>query len=241
MHAKATIALPETPPNDNDDLVYFGRRPRRPQDVEAPGLFTQDWAEKTGKWKDVLQAYLACTTAMDFQLGRVLEALDRGPYADNTYVILFSDHGWHLGEKRHWGKAALWEQTTRVPMIVAGPGIPSGVRYDQPVDLLTIAPTILDYAGVQSPGELDGKSLRPVLENPKRDWPHSVLTTFVDHHALRTPRWRYIRYASGEEELYDHSRDSDEFENLAVTQRDSDEVQSVLADLRKQMSALLPR
>ncbi len=241
MHAKATIALPETPPNDNDDLVYFGRRPRRPQDVEAPGLFTQDWAEKTGKWKDVLQAYLACTTAMDFQLGRVLEALDRGPYADNTYVILFSDHGWHLGEKRHWGKAALWEQTTRVPMIVAGPGIPSGVRYDQPVDLLTIAPTILDYAGVQSPGELDGKSLRPVLENPKRDWPHPVLTTFVDHHALRTPRWRYIRYASGEEELYDHSRDSDEFENLAVTQRDSDEVQSVLADLRKQMSALLPR
>ncbi|WP_168564596.1 sulfatase [Crateriforma spongiae] len=239
MHPEADIALPQTIPDDNDDLVYFGRRPRRPQDIEAPGLFNQDWAEKTGKWKDVLRAYLACTSAMDHQLGRVLDALDRGPHAKNTYVIVFSDHGWHLGEKRHWGKAALWEQTTRIPMIVAGPGIPSGIRYDQPVDLLTIAPTVLDYAGVQPLGELDGHSLRPILEDPTRNWPHPVLTTFVDHHALRTPRWRYIRYSSGEEELYDHSRDSEEFENLAVTHRQDAQVQSTLAELRKRMSDLL--
>ncbi|TWT71401.1 sulfatase [Crateriforma conspicua] len=239
LHPKSGIALPRILPEDNDDLVYFGRRPRRPQDIEAPGLFNQDWAEQSGKWKDVLRAYLACTTAMDHQLGRVLDALDRGPHAKNTYVILFSDHGWHLGEKRHWGKAALWEQTTRVPMIVAGPGIPDGVRYDQPIDLLTITPTVLDYAGVTPPHKLDGHSLRPVLENVKCEWPHPVLTTFVDHHALRTPRWRYIRYASGEEELYDHARDSEEFENLAVTRQDDAVVRSTLIELRKQMSDLL--
>ncbi|MEM0926434.1 MAG: sulfatase, partial [Planctomycetota bacterium] len=180
---------------DTDDLVYFGKRERREQDVEAPGLFTQDWAEESGNWKPLLQAYLASTSSMDHKLGRVLNAFDQSPLKKNTYIILFSDHGWHLGEKRHWGKAALWEQTTRVPFIVAGPGIPKGVRFDQPVDLLNIYPTVLDYAGIDPPHELEGHSLRPVLEDPKTDWPHPVLITFVDHHALRTDRWRYIRYA----------------------------------------------
>ena len=239
MHPKDSIVLPKTIPNDTDDLVYFGKRPRRPQDIEAPGLFSQDWAEQTGKWKDVLQAYLACTTAMDYQLGRVIHALDNGPNAKNTYVILFSDHGWHLGEKRHWGKAALWEQTTRVPLIIAGPGIPKGVRYDQPVDLLTVYPTVMDYAGLNPPDDLDGHSLRPVLEDAKRDWPHPVLMTFVDHHALRTPRWRYIRYASGEEELYDHSCDEEEFDNLAVTRAEDAQIVEALSDLRSRLATML--
>ena len=157
-HARKYIALPKTRPDDTDDLVYFGKRERRPQDVEAPGLFTQDWAEANDKWKDVLQAYLACTSAMDHQLGRVLDALDRSRYNSNTYVIAFSDHGWHLGEKRHWGKAALWEQTTRVPLIVAGPGIQANVRCDRPVDLLSIYPTVMDCSGVEPAHALDGHS-----------------------------------------------------------------------------------
>jgi arylsulfatase A-like enzyme len=238
-HPRAGIALPETPADDNDDLVYFGQRERRPQDVEAPGLFTQDWAEENDTWRDVLQAYLACTSAMDHQLGRVLDALAASRHRDNTYVILFSDHGWHLGEKRHWGKAALWEQTTRIPFVIAGPGIPEGVRCDHPVDLLTIYPTIMDYAGTQPPHALDGHSLRPILDNPESEWPHPVLTTFVDHHALRTDRWRYIRYASGEEELYDHDSDPDEFENLAVTQPDSPSVAEALKRLRHEMETIL--
>jgi len=188
----------------------------------------------------VLQAYLACSSAMDHQLGRVLDALAKSEHCKNTYVIVFSDHGWHLGEKRHWGKAALWEQTTRVPFIIAGPGIPRGVRYQQPVDLLTIYPTIVDYAGLKPPHELEGHSLRPVLENPKCDWPHPVLMTFVDHHALRTARWRYIRYASGEEELYDHTVDPDEFDNLAVTRPDSPQVVKTLKRLGARMEEILP-
>jgi arylsulfatase A-like enzyme len=238
-HPRDTVALPETRDDDNDDLVYFGKRPRRPQDIEAPGLFTQDWAEANGTWRDVLQAYLASTSAMDHQLGRVLDALAAGPHRDNTYVIAFSDHGWHLGEKRHWGKAALWEQTTRVPFIIAGPGIPKGVRCDRPVDLLAVYPTVVDYAGVEPPHELEGHSLRPLLEDASADWPHPVLTTFVDHHALRVGRWRYIRYASGEEELYDHQTDPDEFENLAVTRPSAPETRKTLSVFRWQLERML--
>ncbi len=238
-HPRATIALPSTRADDNEDLVYFGKRERRPQDVEAPGLFTQDWAEANDTWRDVLQAYLASTSAMDHQLGRVLDALEKSAHRDNTYVIAFSDHGWHLGEKRHWGKAALWEQTTGVPFIIVGPGIPKGVRCDRPVDLLAVYPTVIDYAGVEPPHQLEGRSLRPLLEDAGADWPHPVLTTFVDHHALRTQRWRYIRYASGEEELYDHRTDPDEFDNLAVTRPNDRGIRATLDELRNQLDSIL--
>ncbi len=197
-HPLETMKLPEgVASGDTDDLVYFGARERRSQDVEAPGLWDQDWVDASGKWKEILQAYLASTSEMDFELGRVLDVLENSEYSDNTYIICFSDHGWHLGEKRHWGKAALWEQTTRVPFIVAGPGIPKGDVRDQPVELLDIYPTVMDYAGLEPPHRLQGQSLRPLLEIVNADWKNAELSTFVDHHALRTERWRYIHYASG--------------------------------------------
>ena len=238
LHPRDQIQLPKTIPDDTADLVYFGKRPRREQDVEAPGLFTQDWVEENDKWKDLLQAYLACSSAMDYELGRVLDALAKSPYADNTYVILFSDHGWHLGEKRHWGKAALWDQTTRIPMIIAGPGIPQGKRCDRPVDLLCIYPTVMDLVGLELPCKVEGHSLRPLLKDPDAEWPHPVLITFVDHHALRTDRWRYIRYASGEEELYDDQNDPDEFTNLAGASA-SGEIGKTLNQLRAEMNRIL--
>ncbi len=236
VHPKENVqAPPGYREGDTEDLVYLGKRERREQDIEAPGLFSQDWAEESGKWMDVMQAYLASTSAMDHKLGRVLDALEKSPHRENTYIILFSDHGWHLGEKRHWGKAALWEQTTRVPLIIVGPGIPQGVRYDHPVDLLNIYPTVMDYAGAEPPHKLEGYSLRPVLENPDEEWSHPVLTTFVDHHALRIKGWRYIRYATGEEELYDHDKDPREFDNLAVSRKDDPGIQDTLSLLRTTM------
>ena len=156
LHPISHIELPPgAVENDTNDLPYFGSKQRRPQDVEAPGLWTHDWIEENGKWKEVLQAYLASSSAMDFQLGRFLDAIEDSSFADSLYIICFSDHGYHLGEKRHWGKAA-WELTTRVPFIISGPGIPTGVICDKPVDLLSIYPTVMDYAGLKPPHKLDG-------------------------------------------------------------------------------------
>lgn len=227
------ISLPEVLENDIDDLPYFKAKPRREKDVEAPGLWTHEWIVKNGKWKEILQAYLAATASADDKVGQVIEALRKSQYKKNTYVILFSDHGWHLGEKEHWGKAALWEQTTRIPFIVVGPGIPKGIRCDRPAELIDIYPTVLDYAGVDAPHKLEGFSLRPLLEDSKADWSHPALTTFSDHHALRTDRWRYIRYIDGSEELYDHQNDPNEWHNLAITDHPE------LPSLRKEMEIIL--
>ena len=210
------IELPPLLGNDNDDLPYFGKKPRREQDIEAPGLWDHDWVTKNHYWRAVIRAYLASIASVDAEVGRVVAALRQSPHADNTWLFLFSDHGWHLGEKKHWGKAALWEQTTRVPFIVVGPGIEPGGRCDQPVELLSLYPTVLDLVNIDAPHKLEGVSLRPLLKNPDAAWDHPAVTTFSDHHALRTDRWRYIRYVDGSEELYDHDNDPHEWKNLAV-------------------------
>ncbi|MEC5127987.1 sulfatase [Verrucomicrobiales bacterium BCK34] len=243
LHPLEGIALPEAPADDRDDLVYFGKRghKRTPAEIEAPGLWNHQWITKNGKAKAIQQAYLASTSSMDAEVGRVLDALEESPHRDNTYVILFSDHGWNLGEKEHWGKAALWEQTTRVPFIVSGPGVPEGAVSNQPVELLSLYPTVIDLAGLAPPPHIEGHSLRPLLKTPEAGWNHSALTTFSDHHALRTVRHRYIRYSDGSEELYDHTSDPDEFDNLAVSAAGNSEVEETLARLQNEMDEILDR
>ena len=231
----AEVSLPRVREDDIADLPYFQKLPRRPQDIEAPGLWNHEWVTRNARWREIVQAYLAGTASADEQVGRVWAALQKSKaYRNNTYVILISDHGWHLGEKQHWGKAALWEQTTRVPFIVVGPGIPAGVRVGAPVELLHLYPTILDYAGVAAPHQLAGRSVRPLLENPRAPWPHAAMTTFSDHHALRTDRYRYIRYVDGSEELYDHENDPEEWTNLAVDRR-----HPALPELRQRLDQIL--
>ncbi|MEM7697850.1 MAG: sulfatase [Verrucomicrobiota bacterium] len=220
------ISLPEVKSDDNADLPYFGKKPRREIDIEAPGLWQHDWVLANDAWAEIVQAYLAAVWSADAAVGKIISALDKSEYAENTWVILFSDHGWHLGEKEHWGKAALWEQTTRVPLIVMGPGV-AAARCDAPVDLLSIYPTIMDIIGVESLHRLDGESLLPYLRDPTKSNPGGIVTTFSDHHALRTDRWRYVRYSDGSEELYDHESDPNEWLNLAA---DTDH--AILAELR---------
>ena len=167
-------------------------------------------------WKELVRAYLACTTFVDHQLGKVLTALDNSPYADNTIIVLWSDHGQHLGEKKHWRKQALWEESTRVPLLISYPGMAKKNQVNSsPVSLIDIYPTLSTLCNLPKQ-ELDGFDLNPLLDNPEAKREQPVLTTrYYKNHSVRSQNWRYIRYRDGSEELYDHRIDPSEHKNLA--------------------------
>jgi arylsulfatase A-like enzyme len=168
---------------------------------------------------------------MDAQVGRLLDALDGSAYAKNTTVVLWSDHGWHLGEKLHWRKFALWEEATRNVFMIASPGLTkTGTKCHRTVNLLDIYPTLIDICGLPKRKELEGSSLMPLLKNPDAKWDRPSLTTYLrGNHSVRSERWRYIRYHDGTEELYDHSADPMEWVNVAA----KPEHASVKSDLTK--------
>lgn len=172
---------------------------------------------ESGRWQEAIQAYLATIAYTDMNVGRLLDALDASPYRDNTIIVLWGDHGWHLGEKHHWRKQTLWEEATRAPLVIVSPGVTTaGSVCTRSVDFMTLYPTLCDLTGVPPPSYLEGKSVRPLLVNPKAEWNEVAVTTWgYQNHAVRTDRWRYIRYADGTEELYDHSNDPYEWNNLA--------------------------
>jgi arylsulfatase A-like enzyme len=222
------ITLPEVPDNDLDDIPLLGIKMAKPNGDHAS-------VTKHDQWKQAVQAYLACINFTDTCLGRVLQALDDSPHRDNTIVVLWSDHGWHLGEKKHWRKFALWEEATQVVMMWSVPGVTTdGLRCDAPVNLLDIYPTLIDLCGLSANERLEGKSLRHLLEDPsaKRDQP-TLTTHGRNNHALRSDRFRYIRYRDGSEELYDHEVDEMEWTNLA---RDPQ-----YADIKAQLAEWLPQ
>jgi arylsulfatase A-like enzyme len=150
-------------------------------------------------------------------LGRILDALDASPHRENTIVALWSDHGYHLGEKWHWHKQALWQRATHVPFMITAPGVTKpGGRCERPVGLIDLYPTLADLAGLPPRAGVDGVTLRPLLENPRREWDRPALTTYLrGNHAVRSERWSYIRYKDGSEELYDRRQDPNEWVNLA--------------------------
>ncbi len=205
------IHLPLVLDNDLDDIPKVG--------LEIAAYRQKDWQRirETGRWKEAVRAYMASISFADAQVGRVLDALDASPYADNTIIVFWSDHGWHLGEKQHWHKSTLWERATRSPFIIVAPGITKpGAQCSRPVGLIDIYPTLIELCGLPTSPKLDGQSLVPLLKDPKRNWQRPVLTTFGrGNHALRSERWRYIRYKDGWEELYDHQSDQNEWNNLA--------------------------
>ena len=174
------------------------------------------WLEEANQLKPLVRAYLASVSFVDSQVGRVLDALEASGKADNTIVVLWSDHGWHLGEKAISGKNSLWEESTRVPLIFAGPGIAEGAICTRPAELLDIYPTLIEMTGLSEREGLEGHSLVPQLKDAKaeRKWP-AITTHNVNNHGVRSEHWRYIRYADGTEELYDLRNDPNEWTNLA--------------------------
>lgn len=206
-----TIQLPKTITDDLDDISSYGTDITRLKHVSP----THEWVVANDEWKPLVQSYLACVSFVDEQVGKVLSAIDNSVYADNTYIVLFSDHGFHLGEKERYAKRSLWEDGARVPMIIVGPGIPQGKTCSKPVQLLDIYPTLLELTGLAADSLLEGNSLLPLLEDPKADWPHMARTSFgPGNYAIISEQYRFIQYNDGSEEFYDHAEDPHEWDNV---------------------------
>jgi arylsulfatase A-like enzyme len=169
-----------------------------------------------GEWRNLVRAYLASVAFVDAQVGRVLDALEESGRARSTVVVLWSDHGFHLGEKGISGKNSLWERSTRVPLVFAGPGVAAGARCAQPAELLDVFPTLAHLLGVPAAEGLEGTSLVPQLRDASAVRERPAITTHgPGNHTVRSGRWRYIRYADGSEELYDLEADPNEWSNVA--------------------------
>ena len=211
------IHLPEILARDLSDVSQEARRWAR----EPVTAGTHHQVEASGQWADAVRAYLASVHFVDRQMGRLVAALDASPHADRTIIVLMSDHGWHLGEKEHWGKWTGWAESTRIPLILVPPLDPTspqfGQRCEEPVSLLDIFPTLVDLCHLPPAPWLDGVTLRPQLENPGQQAGRHVLTWFDAGNVVLTSRhWRYLHYADGSEELYASSReDPGQWFNLA--------------------------
>ena len=231
LHPLVDVELPPVKRGDLDDLPVFGKKlAREVYDPSGERNFAVkpdgDHANVTAnkQWRKAIQAYLATISFADAQIGRVLDVLDFSGHANNTIVVLWGDHGWHLGEKEHWRKHALWEVSTRTPLVFAAPFVVTrnsqGLGRDKlchrPVSLIDIYPTLIDLCGLPKRKGLDGQSLKPLLRNPEVKWDRPAVITYgLNNHAVQTERWRYIQYNDGGQELYDHEHDPNEWINLA--------------------------
>ncbi len=226
MHPLEDIQLPAHIENDLDDVPALGIR-----------LARKDFpiVKENGKWKEAVQAYLACTSFADACVGRVLDALEKSPHRDNTIVVLWGDHGYHVGTKEHFSKVTLWEEANRTPVIVLAPGTTkAGGRCSSPVSLVDLYPTLLDLCGLPERDDLDGRSFLPLIKNPEKEWPYpAVMTHWKNNHAVKDQRYRYISYRDGTEELYDHDNDQNEWTNLADDPK--------YDDVKKRLAEWLPK
>lgn len=232
MHPLNDINLPPYREDDLKDLPPEGLRMAKPDGDHA--LMIQ-----SGRWKEAIQGYLAAISYCDAMVGRLLDAFHKSAYRDNTIVCFLSDHGWHLGEKQHWRKFALWEEATRAPFIWVVPGLTkANMRCDRAIDFMTIYPTLMDLCGLPIPSHVQGRSIRSLLANPASAWAEPAITTYrYMNHAVRTEGWRYIRYARGGEELYDETKDPYEWFNLAAKPDQQDQKSNLSKWLPKENKA----
>ena len=215
MYPLDQIVLPEL---KHDDLDYLPPLAKAVSD--GIGSFA-DKVVESGKHKEAVQAYLATTTYVDTQFGRVLDALEESPYKDNTVIVFLTDHGFHLGEKHHWQKTTLWEEGTHVLLMFRAPGVTQAEGVSERfVSLLDIYPTLAELCELTPPAYVDGRSLVPLLKDPKAPWESTAITGLCDKRkkdlayiSIRHELGRYTRYGSDQEEFYDASQDPHEWTN----------------------------
>ncbi|TWT76638.1 Choline-sulfatase [Planctomycetes bacterium CA13] len=208
MYPEETLQMPAMQKDDRADCSPFSWYLH--WNLPEPRL---SWLEHYGEHKNLVRGYLASISFMDSQVARVLTTLENSPHADNTIICLWSDHGFHLGEKEMTSKNTLWERSTHVPLIFAGPGIKPRSS-EQPVELIDVYPTLADLAGLSAPESIDGISLVPLIRDPDAKVPRPAITEHNPGNAsVRDERYRLIHYADGSEELYDLKKDPNEFRN----------------------------
>ena len=220
------IVLPTVLENDLDDV---GEQAKPSKDYLA--------IKKYGKQKEAVQAYLACVNYADYCIGQMLDALEKSKYKDNTIVVLWGDHGWHLGEKLRYKKFTLWEEACRVPLIIKAPNVTkAGSRTGRTVNLLDLYPTLVELTGLPKNQKNEGVSIVPLLKNSKKEWNYPSLTQMGEgRNTIRTEKWRYIRYKDNTEELYNHEVDALEWVNLA----NKPEYAIIKNELEKELSKIL--
>lgn len=218
MFPLESVKLPKVLDNDLDDVGD------RVKDIALRGGDYHRHVLEAGQWKKAVQGYLASIAFADAMFGRLLDALEKSQYSHNTIVVVWSDHGRQLGEKQHWRKFALWENVLRSVLMMKVPkgaaGLPEGSKDGTPCDrvvsLQDIYPTLVDLCGLKARSDIDGNSLVPLLKDPKTRWNRPAVATYdFGEFSIRTERFRYSTYIDGSEELYDHTKDQEEWTNLA--------------------------
>ena len=222
----------QTPPYRSDDLNDIP--PVGLQINDLPMMPSTEWAKESGEWKKIVQAYLACMSYVDYELGRVLDALENSEHAKNTIVVLWSDHGYRLGEKGTFAKHALWETATKAPLMFAAPNLPKGKKIDAPVEMLSLYPTLLELSGLPAYNRNEGNSLVSMMQNNEGLEDARAITTFgMNNHAVKANGYRYIQYEDGEEEFYDHSSDPNEWTNEANNTKYKNQIEKMKGFLPK--------
>ena len=233
LHPIEDIKLPPIVENDLDDVpeaALIGNFVTEGSAVNGQtNQFLHEWVLRNDQWHAAVQGNLASITFVDAMLGRVLDGLDRSGRADNTIIVVFGDHGFHVGEKSSYAKKTLWRESTRVALFIVAPGVTQpGTRTNASVSLLDLYPTLTELAGLPIPAHVEGTSLMPLLKNPDAEWDRPVVTTNgYQNHSITDDRYQYIRWSDGSEELYDFVADPHEFVNLA----DDPEMTAVKSEL----------
>jgi iduronate 2-sulfatase len=231
LYPMDTISLPAITPQTPDNY------PKLALASTKPWPYFGVTKEQTRECK---RAYYASISFVDAQVGRLLDAIDRLGLRENTIIVFWSDHGYHLGEHGLWFKQSCFEESARVPLIISVPcQKTAGQASSRPVELVDLYPTLADLAGLTPPSHLEGVSLRPLIENPKAPWEHAAYTQVQrganPGHSIRTEQWRYTEWAFGKqgEELYNHDHDPQELHNLAGDARYADVVARMKALLKQ--------
>ena len=238
LYDRDQVELPQIKVDDLEDL------PERIKRAKMARSKIHKELEAKGAVKDAIHGYLACMSYADAMMGRVLNALEKSPYADNTIVVLWSDHGYHHGEKYDWGKHTLWERTSNVPFIWAGPGVKKGAVTDVTASLIDMYPTFVEMCGLPKPHQkLEGTSLVSTLEKPEIAKDRDVYLPYITpgEYAIINKDWRYITYGDSGEELYDLKSDPNEWNNLAENPKYEDTKRLLRKSAPKKFAPAAPK